>query len=490
MTKSRIFLSLLLACIAGVGLRSCIVIPSWFMEMEVLVAACSIAIGVARVQYKSIVYGFLIVALLGGILRFQSAIVSQPDLSALYGLHVVADGIVDADPSQTPHSQQIIVRIEKINSSQLGTPILTVITAQQYPQYALGDVLTSTGVIKQPTNFSDFDYVSYLAGKNIFSEMAFPKIEKENSAPSGVIATLAAIKHVFENKIADALPEPHAGLMKGLLFGEKQSISQNFNNDLRATGTTHIIALSGYNITIVAEFFLNILLWVSAPFSISFWVASLGIILFVVMTGASASAVRAGIMGVLVLVARREGRRYSMINALVFAAAVMIFYNPHVLLSDVGFQLSFLATAGLIFLAPYIEQRLEKFFSRDSHIKKTLSETLAAQLAVLPILIYTFGQLSLVSPLTNILVLMAVPYAMTAGFVTGMLGFVWEPVSRIFGWVAWIFSSYIIGVIEVFAKIPGASVQLGSWSIAPILILYCIVIFYVWQKQKEKSDNA
>ena len=216
------------------------------------------------------------------------------------------------------------------------------------------------------------------------------------------------------------------------------------------------------------------------------------------MTGAAASTVRAGIMGVLLLVAEREGRMYRMTNALVFAAAAMIAYNPYLLRFDAGFQLSFLATVGILYLAPRLEYRMGgadgSGFTRKpaggriiSRIRKTLAETLSAQIMVLPLIISLFGRVSLISPVANILILAAVPYAMAVGFAAGMLGFVWPLASIVVGWGAWALLEYQLRVVAFLARVPFASVAAGAWIVAPLLALYMIVLLRLYKKAKQKG---
>ncbi|MBI3420711.1 MAG: ComEC/Rec2 family competence protein, partial [Candidatus Sungbacteria bacterium] len=249
-------------------------------------------------------------------------------------------------------------------------------------------------------------------------------------------------------------------------------------------------------------------------FFVSFWIAVGSIILFVLMVGASASITRAAIMGILVLVAQREGRAYRIANALVFAGAAMVAHNPYILRFDAAFQLSFLATVGLVFLSSPMSQWLDRLRMRavsfltgktDTQglrkerksgynsfhrfilaVQYTLAETLCAQLMVLPLLIWLFGKVSLVSPITNILVLLAVPYAMASGFFAGLLGFIWYPLGSIAGFVAWFLLGYIIYMIELFARLPGAAINIGAWILAPLLFAYGVV-GVMWMRRQNQT---
>ncbi len=485
MTPSRIFLILLISFIAGVAVRSFIAVPIVAVLAGLLIAAAAAAFGIRTRHAASLIAGICLCTFFGGVIRFSYAAEIRPDLSKFLGKELLMRGIVWKDPERADNSQRIRLKVTEVEGRILDEFFYALVTARRYPSYTIGDALKIHGVLEAPSNYSEFDYVSYLARDRIFSVIAFPEMTKvgEGEGPR-LPGYLAAVKRAFEEKIDGALPEPHAAFLKGLTLGERESLPPELVEDFRRTGTSHIVALSGYNITLVGRFLMLALLAFTVPFRISFWIAAGGIILFVMLTGGSASVVRAGIMGVLMLVAEREGRMYQMTNALIFAAGAMIFHNPYILRFDAAFGLSFLATAGLIYFPPRIEawygrirSYLHPIFRNDIRdtllsFEKILIETLSAQLAVMPLLIYFFGRVSVISPVTNVLVLIAVPYAMIAGFITGSAGFLCEPCAVFAGWATWIFLDYMLRVIGLFARLPGASIEASVWIYVPLLCLY------------------
>lgn len=510
MTKSRIFLFLLLAFVAGVAVRSFVNVPYFLIWVGFTGALAAVTLGIIRGRKEMVVYGFLAVVFLAGIFRFDQIEQSRPDLSYFYGKPFMVQGIIWEEPEHSPAAQRLKIKVETLDSRGVSESFYALVTLRRFPEYKMGDELELQGILERPTNFGDFDYVSYLARDDIFSVMSFPLVEKIGEERGNKLKlVLSKIKHSFEEKIDQALAEPHAAFLKGLLLGERESLPVELVENFKKTGTTHIVALSGYNITLVGNFIIGLLLLLTVPFRVSFWIAVTAITLFVILTGASPSVVRAGIMGILVLIARQEGRIYHMTNALALAAAVMIFHNPKIIRFDAAFQLSFLATLGLVYLSPLLVQKIERLtfrlraklrgeneldprFARAGvkksaifPLKQTLTETLSAQLAVLPLLIYLFGRVSIISPITNILVLIAVPYAMAAGFATGVAGFLWEPLGQIFGWATWVSLEYQILVIEFFAKIPAASVNLGRWAIVPVIAVYTIIGWRLWKRSRK-----
>ena len=523
MSKSRFFLLLLIAFVGGVGIRSFWFVPYVLLWLVVASSATAITLGAIRQKQRFIYLGFIALSLVVGVVRYDMSESARPDLASLYGRPMSATGIVTEEPEESLSAQRLKVRVdphtitwpgdnlgEYKNSFGVGVDDFHIlVTTRRFPAYALGDELEIAGLLTRPENFSEFDYAAFLAKDDVYAVMSFPQIKfigggKGNSFKG----FLSRIKTSFEGKIDLALPEPHASFLKGLLLGERESFSKEFRENLSRTGTTHIVALSGYNITLVSRFFIWGLLLLTIPYRASFWIATLAIILFVLLTGASPSIVRAGIMGVLILVAEREGRMYQIRNALVFAAAAMIFQNPKILRFDAAFQLSFLATLGLIYLSPVTESLFDRiktklggFRSEQSRrkevleekskllpLRRMLTETISAQLAVLPLIIYLFGRVSLISPISNILVVAAVPYSMGIGFLAGLSGFFSETLARLLGGAAWLLLEYKLQVIYFFARIPGASISLGKTAAIILVIIYLGIFIKLYRaKISEKS---
>ncbi len=523
MSKSRFFLILLIAFVGGVAIRSFLYVPYVLLWLAVASSATAIALGSLRQKQRFIYLGFVTLFLVGGIIRYDTSENARPDLASLYGRPMSATGIVIEEPEESLSAQRLIIKVdphtitwpgdtlgEYKNSFGVGVNDFHVlVTTQRFPAYVLGDELEIAGLLKRPENFSEFDYAAFLAKDDVYAVMSFPQIKLVGSGKGSPFKEfLSRTKNAFEEKIELALPEPHASFLKGLLLGERESFSKEFKENLSRTGTTHIIALSGYNITLVSRFFVGGLLLLTIPYRVSFWIATLAVVLFVILTGASPSVVRAGIMGILILVAEREGRMYQIRNALVFAAAVMIFQNPKILRFDAAFQLSFLATLGLIYLSPRIDSLFDRVltkitgfrFEQDRKkeivgekakllpLRRMLVETISAQLMVLPLIIYLFGRVSLVSPISNILVVAAVPYSMGVGFLVGLLGFISGDLARILGWLNWILLEYKLQVVNLFAKVPVASIDLGKTAAIILVIIYLAIFLKVYYaKVEEKS---
>ena len=499
MTKARIFFFIMLSFAGGIAGRSFIEIPYTVLFPIFIIGFLVILAGLLRKKKQFWATGLMILAVLVGIVRYDYYDYSQPVLRELYGKSFTFEGYVFREPSRSDKALNFSFRVESLEGTVLDRPFLVRVTTRRYPEYEIGDVLVVRGVIKEPENLNGFDYAAYLKKDGIFAVVSFPVIEEKGGRKGNpIVLFLSSVKHAFEEKIAAALPEPHGALAKGLILGERESIPDDLKQAFNRAGVTHIVALSGYNITIVGSFFLSFLIFLTIPFYRAFWIATSGIILFVILTGASPSVTRAGIMGILVLIARREGRIYQMKNALAFAGALMLFHNPYVLRFDAAFELSFLATVGLMVISPRIEERIVERFHRlrarirgaeefhregSNIIFRTFAETIGAQAAVLPLLIVLFGRVSLISPISNVAIVLAVPYAMAASFITGVLGFFSAALSNISAFVSWAILEYMIRMIEFFAKFPYASVEIPP-GVAPFIAFgsALAVLFYFFTR--------
>lgn len=248
--------------------------------------------------------------------------------------------------------------------------------------------------------------------------------------------------------IEKILPEPQASFLAGLLFGIEDNAPEDLLENFNITGTRHITALSGYNITIIASLIMGALLWFGFWRKHAFYLAIIAIILFILFVGAEASIVRAGIMGVLVLIAQQAGRVSSPKNLLALAGFLMVLKEPTALLDSVGLQLSFGATIGIIYFS--------KYFAKFPEVLRT---TLSAQVAVAPIILFYFKQVSLISPIANLLILPIIPVTMLVGFIAILAGVIYTPLGVFLAWPAWLFLSYEIKIIELLAKLPFANLN-------------------------------
>ncbi len=296
---------------------------------------------------------------------------------------------------------------------------------------------------------------------------------------------LSRLKESFEKNLRLALPAPHAALAAGLLLGTRSALPQDMKEDFKRTGMSHIVAVSGYNITILVLAIATLLGFFMLPRSLTFWIVTLFIMLFALLTGAGASVVRAALMGFLLILAQKESRMYSARIALSFAGAAMLFQNPMLLRYDLGFILSFLATAGLMVLYPLLEERA-RAEEKLSGIKDIVLQSVSAQMFVLPVIIVAFGSISLIFLISNVAILPFIPPTMLFSFIAGIAGFFGEYIGSIVAFPAYVLLDYEIGIVAAFSKIPYASLAVTSliarWVIG--LASAACVVLLVWKLKK------
>lgn len=265
-----------------------------------------------------------------------------------------------------------------------------------------------------------------------------------------------AIRNWFLGSLNRAIPQPVGALVGGILVGARSQLPRGIVEDFRRTGLSHITAISGYNISIISVALMNLL---ASLFSRrrAFWLILGLLVAFTILTGLQASVIRAAIMGLFALFAQYVGRIPTPIHALTIAAALMVAFDPLILRFDIGFQLSVLATLGILTVAPKLEDSLP-FTRHFGSFGEAAVMTISAQLFVLPLLIYYFHGLSLISLPANIIILPLIPALMLLGFIAGITG--WIPVlGSVVGFFAWTIGTIMLAIIHWFASISWASIS-------------------------------
>jgi competence protein ComEC len=384
-------------------------------------------------------------------------------------------GMIVAEPKIKDGKQVLIFSSKNVDYNIL-------IQESAYLNYAYGEEIDLKCKLEMPKNMpnSDFDYKAYLARQDIFYLCQKPSIEKTGrNLGNRFYGTVVAVKNKFSAKIYSLIPSPEAGLLEGLIIGGSGNLSKEIQNNFSRTGMTHIVAVSGYNITIVAEYLMFSGLFLGLWRRQAFWFALFGIWIFILMTGFPSSAIRAGVMGTLLLYAMKNGRLANAGNAILCSATVMLFWNPLLLRYDVGFQLSFLATLGIVYFYPifneYFGEKLEKYPAVFSVIFEILFMSLSAQIFVLPIILFNFQTLSFISPLANILILPILPITMLLGFLAVSVSFIFQLLAIPFSWLAYLLLRYEISVINYLASLK-FSATTASLSWQGVLVWYMLLI--------------
>ncbi len=309
--------------------------------------------------------------------------------------------------------------------------------------------------------------------------------------PAEFLNFLEFISLQFSSALAKLFPEPVAGFSQGIILGGKDiKFSNEFWQALKITSTAHLIAVSGYNITLIARGVTNFLIRATLHRKLIWIFTSIGVVLFVAFVGAPASAARAGILSILMLIAQRFGRENNVKVAFVFALAAMSFFDPLSLKNDLGLQLSFLASFGIFYVAPLflekeqILQRAQDKMNQPDFLKQTVFETLSAQLMVLPLLLFKFGTLSLTGVLANFILVPWIWLAMGFSFFAGLGMIIFAPLGRIIGFVSYPFLNFFVKTIEFFAGLPLAGAR--GIFISPLFLALCYlgIFWFLWRIKK------
>lgn len=345
----------------------------------------------------------------------------------------------------------------------------------------IGDRVSVTCNVEAPEPFDGFAYDKYLAIRGVYGvcRVNDPPIVVIRDADRTVATAFAKLRASFIAEIGASLPEPHATLLAGLLIGDAR-FSDAWRTRFMATGTSHIVAASGFNVGIVVLVGFTALTFFGVRRQHAFWLLALAIVSYVVLAGMSPAVVRAGVMGGLVLLAKKLGRNTTMRNVVLLAVAAMLTLEPRLALYDVGFQLSVVSTVALIWVGPRLVERM-KWIPTSLDLREIFASTLAATLCTLPIVILSFGAVSLVGPFVNLLVLPFVPFAMGWG-AAGLLVGAAVP-SHYVMLPAWGLLSAMLGIIRATASV---SLQIAipfSLRVGLAVALALLIFLLLWRKK-------
>ncbi len=472
-----IFFAIMLAVLAVIiifisGVRS--TAKNSFLVSLIL---CGSVVGVALVNFSALSQSInTLDSFIGKVVRVEGVIVDEPDVREQYTnivleVHAVLDGNVSNVPNQ---DTRILVRVP------------------EYPALRYGDEIVLSGKISTPKNFSSaseartFDYRTYLAKEGIYYQMYFPKVlivSRNKGNP--VYEKLFATKEVLMRNIARMIPDPEAALAGGILLGVKQSLGAELLQKFRETGVAHIVVLSGYNIAVVASAVSASVVFL--PFTFRIIASVFGIILFAMMVGGGATVVRATIMVLVVILARATGRESDALRALFLAGGIMVAMNPMILLYDVSFQLSFSATLALIVLSPIVQKYF--LFISQKILREILVATVSAQIFVLPLLLYHMGTISLVSIVANLFILPVVPVGMLSAFLLSVFALV-PIIGSALAFVSYAILAYMIFAVELFSRVPFASLHNINFSLWMLVISYLLLAIFVIKNSPDTNDTS
>ncbi|MCX6720073.1 MAG: ComEC/Rec2 family competence protein [Candidatus Staskawiczbacteria bacterium] len=482
MSPSKILFFICISFIVGIVIESFYKIPQVFLWVFLFLNFLVIIIFLFFKKDILIIFGFCFLFLILGIMRMQISefIVLNDKLSKFNGKgQVVLTGVINDEPDVRDASQMLKIKA--------GDSIILV-TTSRYPEFKYLDKIKLAGKLETPGEFEDDSskgqsYKNYLMKDGIYSVMAFPKItvltgrmDKINPSMAQMIySEILFCKQKIRESIGRNFLPPQSLILEGTILGDNGAMTNDLKNKLNITGLRHVIAVSGTHVVILTTIIMYLLLAIGIGRGKAFYIAIIIICIYIVLTGLASSGVRAGIMGGIYLLAQKLGRQSSAPRLIIMAGAVMLAFNPLYLFYDAGFQLSFLAVMGLIYIEPFIRKFL---------FIRILSATFAAQIFTLPIMIYNFGNISFVAPITNLLVLPIVELLMILGFLVSVAGIF----SNIFAWVlfvpCWFLLTYFVKVIDLFSQ-PWAMKTFQNVHWVWLVVSYILIAFSVWFLNKK-----
>jgi len=449
--------------------------------------ACGLFIILKTVYTDSRIYSVTCVVLIAmacGIFRMEYAVnaFTTPVLDTFSGKNITIIGTVRDERDERDSYTQLTVSVDSVmHDGEIYTvsDASVLVFAPRYPVYEYADKLRITGTLETPQLFETdtgrvFQYDTFLAVDDVSHTLFYPKIESvATDDTGGVVGMIFRLKQSFLYQINRSIPEPQSALAGGILLGVKQSLGDVLEKQFRVTGLIHVVVLSGYNVTIVAVAIMSVLSRIGLGIRIRTIVGMSAIALFAVMVGLGATVVRASILASLVVLSRAFGRHFNIHRALLLAGVIMVGVNPFVLMYDPSFQLSFIATIGLVYLTPLIEP-LFRFVPRWGGMFEIATATVSTQVAVWPLLVYLTGSFSLVALPVNLLALPLIAPAMLFSFLAGLLYFVSFFVAWPVTISAYVLLSIIITIVEVFSELPFSHMVIPPFSVWFMVGMYAV----------------
>ena len=483
MTSSKAFFYCLLFFVLGIGLASFLFVSSFFLYLTVVILLLLlIFIGKkGKICFLAFLFFF------AGIIYYQlrEETIDKNHIAFLNERKIVFQGKVVKEIDERLDKIKITFDNIVVGNKNLDGKVL--VNAPLYSNYQYGDVLEIECKIQKPNNEGDFRYGNYLARYGIYSVCYWPKIKIiEKSRQSSIYSNILKFKKKSLNFIITNFSEPQATFLSAILLGLKKQIPSDMRSWFSLSGVSHLLAVSGLHIAILIQMIAVLLTNVFLIRRQKVFFPTIFIIsLFIILIGAPASAIRAGLMGLALLFASKIERPYSALNSLVLIGTLMLLINPKFLIFDIGFQLSFLAVLGIcLFYKSFNKWFIKIPDYRFFPLKSYLSITLSAQILVLPLILYYFGNLSLIAPISNILILLVMPIVMLLGFAFIFTSFISLWLAQIFFWPAWLLITYIILITKLLSGIPYLSFIIMGFPLVATLIIYILIILLLINLKK------
>ena len=484
-SASKIFFYSILFFIFGIGIASFLSVPFYiYIPVFLFILILWLLIKPGKKIWLAF---FCAIFFILGVFRYQDSIpdITENHIAFYNGSKLSFQAQVVKEPDKRLDKTKLTIShiaLKGLTLKSVQGKVL--VNAPLYSDHQYGDILEIECKLQEPGIIDRFNYHEYLARYDIYSTCYWPKITTlDRDKGSMLYSKLLLFKNRAKDLIDFNFTEPQGSFLSAITLGLKRQVPQEMRDWFARSGTAHILAISGLHISILTQlimvFFVSVL--IISRFR-AFWPTMIIIVLFVILAGAPASAVRAAIMGLALLYAQKISRPRSGLRLILLAAMVMLMFNPKLFKSDIGFQLSFAAVLGINFFYQVFNRSFKKVPNfRFLPFRQYLAVTLSAQIFVLPLILYYFGNLSLIAPLANILILPVLPIIMILGFLFAIFGFIHIILGKIIFWPLWLLLTYVILIAKIGSSIPYLSFVLSSFPFIGVIILYIFIILFLFR---------
>ncbi|HYP18461.1 MAG TPA: ComEC/Rec2 family competence protein [Chloroflexia bacterium] len=466
--------------------------PVYGIVLLALAAAASLPTILGWQQKRLRWSGLLLIALLAGAGR---TLLEHPPLTpgelAYYNgtetsapVRVVA--YVSGEPVYRDRSQRLRLTARSLalpgadETVQVSGDMLAVLP--RYPGFYAGEQVTLYGTLTPPPQIEGFDYAGYLARQGVYSYMLYPGVlDRKATTEGGLLQLISGVRGAVRQGLREGLPEPQAALVVGVVTGDRTSLPEDLQQAFSISGTSHILAISGQNISLLVGFVFLAYAGGKERRKMPPWLLGTVLVLlgaYTVFTGATPAVVRAALMSGVLLASQAVGRRFDPISALAVSAALMSLVDPNLLL-DVGFLLSFAAMLGLVQVSPLVLQGLSKA-RLPGLLGVPLSASIGAQLTTAPLVLLLTGRFSTVSPLATLTTEFMLLPLMIAGIAGGFLGALFGQAGSLLSLLAWPPATWMIESVRWWASLPAASLEVGQVGLGWIVGYYLLAALLVW----------
>jgi len=482
-SNSELFFYCLIFFLAGIVIGNFFFLENFYLFCLVLILFFSSLI---LFHYKLFFYVLIITtAFVFGWWRF---IFSLPDCSQMNNICHYNSQKLELIGTITQvfdsfNNQRLEISATKIKNSQIILSGKVQTTIGLFPRFNVGDQVLINCKLQGLTEIKQTSFVKYLSSRKIYSVCWNPEIVLLNMTGKNNLSILGLIRNFLATKINLTLSEPTASLMRGMILGDSSGIPKYLKDRFSRLGLTHIIAISGSHIAIICSILLSCFLAVNISRPRAFWPIFWLIVFYVILVGAPASAVRSAIMSLMVIFSQKIGRLSRSKNILASAAALMALENPQIIMNDIGFQLSFAAVWGLVYITPIIRKYFF-IFPDFLQLRDIITTTCAAQLSTLPLILFNFGNFSFISFFANLLILPIIPLLTVLGLIQVISASLSLFLGKIIGFPVWLICVYWLEISKWLDNFIFSNWNLQQIGLLGMIVFYLFIFGIVWFNKK------